>query len=166
MCRPSAEKLLGHAFFKQAKGKKHLTTAILAGLPPLTERQERRRAMSIASLRNQYSWDFGSVSSRAPSLGPGGMTPGGERFDPFLNFSGTIAPLSPTGSMRSKIMSIDGSHAFIDDEDSPVDALAERWRNSMRLHNDSDVSRSSLTLRYVRLTRCSAGWVCQPDALQ
>ncbi len=27
--RPSADKLLGHAFFKQAKGKRHLVTAIL-----------------------------------------------------------------------------------------------------------------------------------------
>ncbi|PWN89124.1 kinase-like protein, partial [Acaromyces ingoldii] len=45
--RPSAEKLLQHGFFRQAKNKKHLVSTVLAGLPPLAERQERRRAMSI-----------------------------------------------------------------------------------------------------------------------
>ncbi|PWN36121.1 kinase-like protein, partial [Meira miltonrushii] len=58
--RPSADKLLQHGFFKQAKTKKHLVNSLLAGLPPLSERQEKQRAMSIASLQNQASWDFGT----------------------------------------------------------------------------------------------------------
>lgn len=41
--RPSADKLLSHPFFKQhAKKKSYLVSAILAGLPPLKDRQDRR----------------------------------------------------------------------------------------------------------------------------
>lgn len=92
--RPSAEKLLHHGFFKQAKTKKHLVNSLLVGLPPLSERQEKRRAMSIASLQNQASWDFGT-SSRL-------TTPAFEVGDPFGNFSGVVS--SPHGSVRSNLM--------------------------------------------------------------
>lgn len=40
--RPSADTLLLHPFFKQAKRKQHLVGALLAGLPPLQSRQTRR----------------------------------------------------------------------------------------------------------------------------
>lgn len=39
--RPTAEKLLSHAFFKSAKRKSHLVGALLAGLPPVQSRQTR-----------------------------------------------------------------------------------------------------------------------------
>ena len=58
--RHSAERLLGHAFFKQAKSKKHLANTILGSLPPLSERQERQRVMSVSSLHDHLLWDFGS----------------------------------------------------------------------------------------------------------
>jgi serine/threonine-protein kinase OSR1/STK39 len=41
--RPTADKLLGHAFFKLAKKKSFLVSSILADLPPLEVRQQRRR---------------------------------------------------------------------------------------------------------------------------
>ncbi|MCO5585536.1 hypothetical protein L7F22_039469 [Adiantum nelumboides] len=95
--RPSADKLLQHGFFKQAKTKKHLVNSLLAGLPPLSERQEKRRAMSIASLHNQASWDFGTngYNSRL-------TTPAFEVGDPFGNFSGVVS--SPHGSVRSNLV--------------------------------------------------------------
>ena len=109
--RPSADKLLGHAFFKNAKPPRHLITAMLAGLPPLAERQERRRAASIASLRDHMSWDFGSISSR-------GATPSAEKGDPFRNFSGIVSLPSPHGSVRStKLVSIDGQHVMATEDD-------------------------------------------------
>ncbi|KAH0445953.1 hypothetical protein IEQ34_025214 [Dendrobium chrysotoxum] len=95
--RPSAEKLLQHGFFKQAKTKKHLVNSLLAGLPPLSERQEKRRAMSIASLQNQASWDFGTIGNNSRLT-----TPAFEIGDPFGNFSGVIS--SPHGSVRSNLM--------------------------------------------------------------
>lgn len=41
--RPSAEKLLLHSFFKQAKKKQWLVGAVLSGLPPLEQRLFKRR---------------------------------------------------------------------------------------------------------------------------
>ncbi|EPQ28142.1 uncharacterized protein PFL1_04469 [Pseudozyma flocculosa PF-1] len=109
--RPSADKLLGHAFFKQAKPPKYLITAILAGLPPLAQRQERRRKPSMISTRECMSWDFGSISSRGP-------TPGVEKTDPFRNFTGVVSLPSPHGSVRStKLVSIDGQHVLATEED-------------------------------------------------
>jgi serine/threonine protein kinase len=93
--RPSADKLLQHGFFKQAKSRKFLVSNMLSSLPPLSERQDRRRAMSIASLQHISSWDFNtSLSSKL-------NTPGSERNDPFVNFTASFAnPSSPTGSIR------------------------------------------------------------------
>ncbi|KAK0547590.1 hypothetical protein OC846_004784 [Tilletia horrida] len=114
--RPTAEKLLQHAFFKQARGPKFLVNAILAGLPPLSERQERRRKMSFSSMATAQSWDFGSVGVASGRGTPGTST--ADRTDPFLGFSGIFgtagqSAASPRGSVRSsKILSFDGQHAI------------------------------------------------------
>ena len=136
--RPSAEKLLQHGFFKQAKSRKYLVSTILSGLPPLAERQDRRRAMSIASLQNMASWDFSSISSKR-------NTPAVERIDPFLNFSGSIAnPASPNGSVRStRIVSIDGQHAFTEvGEEATFKSLADSWRSPAKRLESSAARRS------------------------
>ncbi|PWN43578.1 kinase-like protein [Ceraceosorus guamensis] len=119
--RPSAAQLLGHAFFKQARNNKYLTTTILAGLPPLSERQDRRRAMSITSLRNQPSWDFGSVSSRHGTI---------TSIDPFRGFTGaTSIPVSPVGSIRSHAMNLDGSIVIPEHGDASNGTdMYELWR--------------------------------------
>ncbi|KAE8213068.1 hypothetical protein CF327_g3364 [Tilletia walkeri] len=110
--RPTAEKLLQHAVFKQARGPKFLVNAILSGLPPLSDRQERRRKVSISSMRTTQSWDFGSVGAGSGRWTPGTHT--ADRTDPFLGFSGIFGTAaSPRGSVRSsKIISFDGQHAI------------------------------------------------------
>ncbi|KAK0526690.1 hypothetical protein OC842_005113 [Tilletia horrida] len=110
--RPTAEKLLSHALFKQARNPKFLVNAILAGLPPLSDRQERRRRISMSSMRTTQSWDFGSVGAGSGRWTPGTNT--ADRTDPFLGFSGIFGnAASPRGSVRSsKIVSFDGQHAF------------------------------------------------------
>ncbi len=109
--RPTADKLLSHGFFKQAKQQKYLISAILAGLPPLADRQERRRLASIHSTQHYLSWDFGTISSRT-------ATPNLESLDPFRNFTGVVSLPSPHGSVRStKLFSIDGHHVLAADED-------------------------------------------------
>ncbi|CAD7063396.1 unnamed protein product [Tilletia caries] len=110
--RPTAEKLLQHAVFKQARGPKFLVNAILSGLPPLSDRQERRRKMSISSMRTVQSWDFGSVGAGSGRWTPGTAT--ADRTDPFLNFSGVFGTAgSPRGSVRSsRLVSFDGQHAI------------------------------------------------------
>ncbi|KAL9939501.1 hypothetical protein V8E36_001318 [Tilletia maclaganii] len=113
--RPTAEKLLQHALFKQARGPKFLVNAILSGLPPLSDRQERRRRLSISSMRTTQSWDFGSVGAGSGRWTPGMTNTGtADRTDPFLNFSGIFGnAASPRGSVRSsKIVGSDGQHAI------------------------------------------------------
>lgn len=53
--RPTAEKLLEHSFFKQAKRKQHLVGALLMGLPPLTERQSRRESSIALACRSGHT---------------------------------------------------------------------------------------------------------------
>lgn len=109
--RPAADKLLAHAFFKQAKSPKYLISAVLGGLPPLADRQERRRLASIHSTQHYLSWDFDSIHSRS-------TTPNLEKLDPFGNFTGVISLPSPHGSVRStKLVSIDGQHVLATDDD-------------------------------------------------
>ncbi|SJX65459.1 related to KIC1-ser/thr protein kinase that interacts with Cdc31p [Sporisorium reilianum f. sp. reilianum] len=109
--RPTADKLLSHGFFKQAKAPKYLISAVLSGLPPLTDRQERRRLASIHSTQHYLSWDFGTISSLT-------TTPNLEKLDPFRNFSGVVSLPSPHGSVRStKLVSIDGHHVLATEED-------------------------------------------------
>lgn len=109
--RPTADKLLSHGFFKQAKSPKYLISAVLSGLPPLTDRQERRRLASIHSTQHYLSWDFGTISSLT-------TTPNLEKLDPFRNFTGVVSLPSPHGSVRStKLVSIDGHHVLATEED-------------------------------------------------
>lgn len=159
--RPSAAILLKHPFFKHAKPQKYLINAILADLPPLSERQERfkKRTMSIQTARYLQSWDF-SVESpatsptvgRMPNLGASAAT---GTFDPFSGFEASVSSPGPpsarssriaprrvrmqsssgsavetsesfiptsasSGGMGKKILSIDGEHAIVvEDEDGP-----------------------------------------------
>lgn len=67
--RPSAEELLQSAFFKAAKKKSYLVGAILSGLPPLTQRQERTALPPSAITHGTMdSWDFSLTVSPTGSL--------------------------------------------------------------------------------------------------
>ncbi|ORX63041.1 kinase-like protein, partial [Hesseltinella vesiculosa] len=59
--RPSAEKLLLHPFFKQARKKDHLVKTILVGLPPLELRPRKKIQRHEISLSTPTEdvWDFG-----------------------------------------------------------------------------------------------------------
>ncbi|KAJ3301205.1 hypothetical protein HDU76_005807 [Blyttiomyces sp. JEL0837] len=62
--RPTCEKLLTHAFFKQAtKKRQHLVTDLLQNLPPITQRNHNRKTFQInQSDAKGISWDFSSLS--------------------------------------------------------------------------------------------------------
>ena len=61
--RPTAAELLQTPFFRNAKKKGYLVGTILKGLPPLAQRQERRKQPSIISPRTLDSWDFGTIAT-------------------------------------------------------------------------------------------------------
>ncbi|KAF9931573.1 hypothetical protein BGZ67_005240 [Mortierella alpina] len=56
--RPSAEKLLGHSFFKQAKKKSYLVAGLLHNLPPLEQRPPKKAAQKQTLPEKGVSWDF------------------------------------------------------------------------------------------------------------
>lgn len=67
--RPTAAELLLSPFFKSAKKKSYLVGAILDGLPPLSQRQERRSRPSAISAQGTIdSWDFSLTASPTSSL--------------------------------------------------------------------------------------------------
>ena len=56
--RPTAQELLASGFFKGAKKKGYLVGTVLKGLPPLAQRQEKRRVPSMMTHATMESWDF------------------------------------------------------------------------------------------------------------
>ncbi|KAF9123314.1 hypothetical protein BGW39_009111 [Mortierella sp. 14UC] len=56
--RPTAEKLLNHSFFKQAKKKSYLVSGLLHNLPPLEHRPHKRTAQKPIVIEKGISWDF------------------------------------------------------------------------------------------------------------
>lgn len=101
--RPTAERLLKHAFFKHAKPPKYLVGEILSDLPPLAQRQAKQRAMSIASTRYQQSWDFGASPNASLRIATSSSHNNGSGSNGMASlFAGQSptpgTPLSPSGS--------------------------------------------------------------------
>ncbi|KAI0768637.1 kinase-like domain-containing protein [Trametes elegans] len=65
--RPTAAELLQTNFFKGARKPSYLCSTILKGLPPLTQRQERRKQPSIHTHATMDSWDFSSSLPGSPT---------------------------------------------------------------------------------------------------
>ncbi|BGP41566.1 hypothetical protein JCM10449v2_005557 [Rhodotorula kratochvilovae] len=95
--RPTAEKLLQHPFFRGAKKKGFLVSSILEDLPPLQDRQHRRRKASLNGMDTVGSWNFNETIPRA--LLRNGSTDSG---DPFASFSLAPSPLH-TIARRSSV---------------------------------------------------------------
>ncbi|CAJ0754081.1 12765_t:CDS:2, partial [Entrophospora sp. SA101] len=56
--KPSAEKLLSHSFFRQAKKKEYLYSKLLQSLPPLEDRPHKRVQQKPISYTKGVTWDF------------------------------------------------------------------------------------------------------------
>ncbi|GAA5852405.1 hypothetical protein JCM8547_006770 [Rhodosporidiobolus lusitaniae] len=91
--RPTAEKLLQHPFFRTAKKKSFLVSAILEDLPPLQDRQQRRRKYSVTSWNTVGSWNFNATVPNTP-VGAKGFD------DPFASFSTAPSPLNTIAQRR------------------------------------------------------------------
>ncbi|KAG0021757.1 hypothetical protein BGZ80_001772 [Entomortierella chlamydospora] len=69
--RPSAEKLLNHPFFKQAKKKSYLVSSLLHNLPPLEQRPPKKAEKKPPLPEKGVSWDFeGDESASAGQSTP------------------------------------------------------------------------------------------------
>lgn len=115
--------------------------------------------MSITSLRNQPSWDFGSVSSRHATV---------TSIDPFRGFTGaTSIPVSPVGSVRSHAKAFDGSLIITEHGDAGGGSeMYELWRPpSARF--DGEVRRTPSTVHLSRVLTALLSLVAiEPDAIQ
>ncbi|KAF7727154.1 hypothetical protein EC973_007929 [Apophysomyces ossiformis] len=56
--RPSAEKLLQHPFFKQAKKREYLVKTIVGSLPPLEQRPHKKVPQRHVTITKTDEWDF------------------------------------------------------------------------------------------------------------
>ncbi|KAI0757347.1 kinase-like protein [Daedaleopsis nitida] len=65
--RPTASDLLQTNFFRNARKPSYLCSTILKGLPPLTQRQERRKQPSILTHATMDSWDFSASLPASPT---------------------------------------------------------------------------------------------------
>ncbi|GBE78454.1 Serine/threonine-protein kinase fray2 [Sparassis crispa] len=64
--RPTAAELLATPFFRGARKHTFLVGAVLKGLPPLAQRQERRRQPSVLTHGTMESWDFSTSIPTSP----------------------------------------------------------------------------------------------------
>ncbi|GAA5889674.1 hypothetical protein JCM5296_002428 [Sporobolomyces johnsonii] len=118
--RPTAEKLLQHPFFRSAKKKSYLVSAILEDLPPLQDRQQRRRKASAGTTDTIGSWNFQPTMPGTPAKSPSSAV----FEDPFASFSTTNSPYvtlprrgsstsqPPTPTLELRTMSLSGFPNF------------------------------------------------------
>ncbi|KAI9272761.1 kinase-like domain-containing protein [Phascolomyces articulosus] len=64
--RPTAEKLLHHPFFKQAKRKEYLIKSILANVPPLEQRPHKKVPQKAITFESTEQWDFDTPTTEEP----------------------------------------------------------------------------------------------------
>ena len=92
LSRPSAEKLLQHSFFKQAKKKDYLVKTLLTGLQALDQRPHRKVPQKHHSISRTTQWDFdGDDNSEQEAKEPTAETH--EKGVPIINATSvTFAP--------------------------------------------------------------------------
>ncbi|TNY20924.1 kinase-like domain-containing protein [Rhodotorula diobovata] len=105
--RPTADKLLQHPFFRGAKKKSFLVSALLEDLPPLQDRQHRRRKGSLAAIDTVGSlWNFQSTvhsNSTTPRSPLRSGSTDSSVADPFASFSLAPSPVHTLAHRRSSV---------------------------------------------------------------
>ncbi|ORZ00869.1 kinase-like domain-containing protein [Syncephalastrum racemosum] len=65
--RPTADKLLQHPFFKQARRKEHLVRTLLVGVPPLELRKPKKLPQKQILTEATEQWDFDTADEAPPT---------------------------------------------------------------------------------------------------
>ena len=139
--RPTAEKLLQHSFFKLAKKKIYLTTTILKDLPPLAQRQGKRREVQPKTIPKMISWDFDLDELKAAS----------KSDDPVL-----ADALSPTSHIQFNFDEKDIASSVVDDTSSASQRRGRFVMESGELKgNSSDDAASTAAANETSVTSSS-----------
>ncbi|KAF8976779.1 hypothetical protein BGZ46_007975, partial [Entomortierella lignicola] len=124
--RPSAEKLLNHPFFKQAKKKSYLVSALLHNLPPLEQRPPKKAEKKPSLPEKDVSWDFDgddNASANQSALASDGDPSRRPRTVTFEPSSSRPLSIVTTGSSISKAPSLtpttDNRNTGLLPEDTP-----------------------------------------------
>ncbi|KAI0374526.1 kinase-like protein [Pilatotrama ljubarskyi] len=144
--RPTAAELLQMNFFKHARKPSYLCSTILRGLPPLTQRQERRKQPSIHTHATMDSWDFSSSLPASPTTSvysrahrPKSAVPPESVFEiEDGDGNGGHGPPADTGGGGGVVEGVDdGDHAALDGH-----SKAEAYALHIRARHRSGLSRS------------------------
>ncbi|KAI7888765.1 kinase-like domain-containing protein [Mucor mucedo] len=140
--RPTAEKLLFHPFFKQAKRKDYLIKTVLACVPPLDQRPHRKIGFKHVTIEHTDQWDFDTATTDDETTKPVQK----QQHISFGNLGkGTDLP-SPapsesdhTRTRKSRFVIEDGSTISLDKEDITVSS-----RRSLSPSRLSSISRETI----------------------
>ncbi|KAF9304526.1 hypothetical protein BGZ74_001311 [Mortierella antarctica] len=102
--RPTAEKLLSHSFFKQAKKRSYLVSGLLHSVPPLEQRPPKKPVQKLEIPAKGVSWNFDGDDAE-PTLDPEGEEVRRPRTVTFGPASGTASTASAesTPSLSSPV---------------------------------------------------------------
>ncbi|KAI1315417.1 hypothetical protein EDD11_000805 [Mortierella claussenii] len=119
--RPSAEKLLNHSFFKQAKKKSYLVTSLLHNIPPLEQRPPRKATQKAIMPQKGVSWDFdGDENDEEPVRRPRTVT--FEQLDRPISIA-TSDSISSAGAAGAPVLESRSLEAYSEDGMSPQSVL-------------------------------------------
>ncbi|KAG0318029.1 hypothetical protein BGZ99_005910 [Dissophora globulifera] len=122
--RPSAEKLLNHPFFKQAKKRSHLVTTLLHNIPLLEQRPLRRAEKKQVFPEKGVSWNFDADDSSTPSkVETQGAEEDATRRPRTVTFD--APPARPSSALRTESMPSPKTAAIPIMENRMIDLLSE-----------------------------------------
>lgn len=117
--RPSAEKLILHPFFKQAKKRDYLVKSVLAHVLPLNKRPHRKIPQKHVSIENTEQWDFDDTQSNNEQPPP--ATPVNEKPAIVINTLNNPqqAPVEAPSTPQTISAPIERSKSIVQFEDCP-----------------------------------------------
>ncbi|KAG0301720.1 hypothetical protein BGZ98_008114 [Dissophora globulifera] len=122
--RPSAEKLLNHPFFKQAKKRSHLVTTLLHNIPLLEQRPLRRAEKKQVFPEKGVSWNFDADDASTPSkVETQGAEEDATRRPRTVTFD--APPARPSSTLRTESMPSPKTAAMPIMENRMIDLLSE-----------------------------------------
>ncbi|KAI9346667.1 kinase-like domain-containing protein [Pilaira anomala] len=138
--RPTAEKLLLHPFFKQAKKKDYLIKTVLACVPPLDQRTHKKLGFKQVTIENTDQWDFDTSSNDDKVT----SAPIQKQHISFGNLLSTTEQTSPTPPATTATNTTTRKSRFVIEETDKNERTISSQR-SLSPHSAASYRENSLT---------------------